>query len=337
MKIGLPPLRLTIDLEGLLGFGFEDTNLESRMISAMAQSTLLAGEFARGVWLQVAGAMDIRGGFGSAGVSYIQGIETAEPAIERVEIGDANIALTVAVVNTSPHAPWVEEGHSAFSLVDKIDWGSTSGRIKRGKNGPYLHVPFRHAAYVGESQMVRAGYTTAARKAMMPADVSRAARALTATVRRNAGAQYRPGRQITNQLQAPPQFLQADRYTWGDRLQRDVRAGVTVSPPGRAGSPGVATIERRSERQVGRGLVNPAWQGSKYQGLFRAQQGSGSHYMTIRTITPQSLGWKIPAMMGRFVANRVATMLRSGATADALEKIIRDPFFAALGIVPDGG
>jgi hypothetical protein len=337
--IGLPPLALTLEIEG--DFGLEDPTKVQTALQAFRQAAVLAAEFVRGVWLTVAASMDIRGGFGGAGAtSYIQGIRAAVAVIESEAIGPWSAEIVVALSNTSPHAAFVEDGHAAFSLVRAIDWGSTSGRIKRGPKGPYLHIPFRHSVFQTDAALDAGGATYGARKAMMPRDVTREARKLAATIRQNTGPIYRPlpggGRQ----------FVAADRYKWGGRLDRPGSTAIQVAPSqvSPTGRPfAVAMQERRSARLVGHDaagapLVNPAWKTGRFDNLFRTSQPKGgSTYMTIRTITPNSMGWNIPAQLGRHVVQRVAAGLRSGIGAAELQRIVTEPFVAGLGLEVDGG
>ena len=117
---------------------------------------------------------------------------------------------------------------------------------------------------------------------------------------------------------------------------------VRATQPGAQGTNGIGIQEHRSARAVGRDakgqrLANPAWQNSKWNNLFRTEQvGAGgrreSTYMTIRTLTPHSLGWNIPAQAGRHVARRVAAILQSGPVAADLMRIMAGPLEAALGV-----
>lgn len=137
-------------------------------------------------------------------------------------------------------------------------------------------------------------------------------------------------------------FQQADRYNWPKgargRLDRshtrpsiiggDARAGIQ---PGGSGWGG-AVEEHRGARLVGKDssgnpMINPAWKSSKFHGLFKSGGKGHSQYMTIRTITPNSEGWHIPAQMGRFVAARVAA---EANVNPALRDLVVEPIIAAL-------
>jgi hypothetical protein len=56
-------------------------------------------------------------------------------------------------------------------------------------------------------------------------------------------------------------------------------------------------------------MVNPAWQSSKFSGLLKSGPKGHSEYTTIRTITPNSPGWNIPAKQGLGVARMVASVV----------------------------
>jgi len=74
---------------------------------------------------------------------------------------------TIQVLNTAPHAQWLEYGHAAFSLADK--WT----KWKVGKSGKrYAIVPFGHSAPTGP------GATNFAQKTAMPGDIYKLARTL---------------------------------------------------------------------------------------------------------------------------------------------------------------
>ena len=160
---GLPPL--TISIDGDFGLGaVDDPASRAKAMQAFRQASFLAAEFMRSVWLRVAGSMDIRGGFSGAGhTSYLQGIQTANIALENESYSDTAASMTIAVTNTSPHAGIVEDGHAAFSMARAVNWGG-SPRVKQGKNGPYLHIPFRHTAHASEQHMTDQGYTSSARR-----------------------------------------------------------------------------------------------------------------------------------------------------------------------------
>lgn len=331
-----PPLAITVELEGVLDLIADDRDAREVAFTALRRGAFLGAEFIRAVWSRVAGALDIRGGFGDDGhVTYQQGIQSAGIVLEQERTSGGDYAIELSITNSSPHAQLVEEGHAAFHLPDVIDWSATGGSIKRGPHGPYLHIPFRHSAYASAGSRTEQGYTYAAKRAMMPKDVSQAAARLSRTIRLNQGRVYRDtlARDLDVGRRRGPlverQFVQADRYSWGRRLRRDTTPGIRIGPDG------VGYEEHRGARAVGRGaggrmLENPAWKTSKFEGLFKSGPKGHTSYMTIRTITPHSRGWNIPAMAGKYVARKVAHELTYGETAAELERIVTEPFIAAL-------
>ena len=261
-----------------------------------------AADFAKAVWYQRAQDLNIR-----RSGAYLQGIQQAQINPVSESITADNVTSVYEVVNQAPHARIIEDGHPAFSLAAAIDWSSRNGRIKRTSKGvPYLHIPFGHAAYASPAQRVQQGLTVATLRSMMPADVYRDAKKLASTTSLKAGPQFRTD---SGGLQ---QFVQADRYKTGGRLGQ-----VEGGPRFTAGAETTETW--RSSRTVtgrtasGARLTNPAWQTGRTSGLFRTGPKGHSKYLTIRTITPHSDGWNIPAAPGYGVARQVAQVLNGGA------------------------
>ena len=168
------------------------------------------------------------------------------------------------------------------------------------------------------------------RKAMMPRHVYSEAKKLDATTRMGAGAQRTPG----------GQFVAADKYKWGGRLKRGAQAGIAMGGPG-ASSATKGWVESRQAHTIagrikGKAVTNPAWKGSKYQGLFRTEQataggGKQSTYSTIRTLTPDSPGWNIPALVGKRVAFKVAYGITHGNGAVRFKRNIAAALVHAMG------
>ncbi len=297
------------------------------VLRALNAGALFAGQWVQGTWVRVAQGLDVRGSG-----AYIRGIQD-EGRVEVVsenhirhtpydggaDVGPDVIEVIVAVTNTAPHASLVEEGHSAYHLPDKINWGRMNGRIKRTKDGrPYLHIPFRHGAYADEGKRESQGLTTATIKAMMPNEVYQKAKRLTFTQRLGVG----PVRTPTGQ------WVAADRYKWGTRLDRSGTRPVFIMGGGEA-----AHEEHRGARQVGRDgngapMVNPEWGSSKFHGMFKTGSKGHAQYMTIRTITPNSPGWNIPARQGLYIAARVGRM---AAASPQLRELVQEAMMSALG------
>lgn len=319
----LPPLTFELSLdhpEALADIEY------ARLVGALRRGALYAGQWVRGTWTRVAQGLDVR----ETG-AYIRGIQD-EGRVEVVSEtldetgGRSQLEIIVAVTNTAAHASLVEEGHGAFHLPDKIDWARMSGRIKRTKDGrPYIHVPFRHRAYASAEERAAGGYTTATIKAMMPEEVYAKARRLAYTQKLGVG----PIRTPTGQ------WVAADRYKWGGRLDRSgTRPQFIMGGPGvGAGGPGEPGYEEhRGARQVGRDangnpLINPAWKSSKFHGMFKSGSKGHTQYMTIRTITPNSPGWNIPARQGLYIASRVA---RAAEASEEIRSLVLDAMLSAL-------
>lgn len=314
--IGPIPLRLDIQLD--LSGDLPEPDMGT-MLRAFNEGALLGGQLLQGVWIRVAGEMDIR----SSG-AYIRGISENG----RVEIkpdnrngpGSTTWEVVIEVTNTAPHASIIEDGHAAFSMVDAINWNG-AGRIKRTKDGrPYLHIPFRHAAYQSAAARASSGMTTTALRSMMPEHIYAKAQKLKRTQRLGVGPIYSKS----------GQFQAADRYKWGGRLDRS-----GTSPAIIVGSSSETTYEEhRGARLIGKDkkgntLVNPAWQNSKFHGMFKSGASGHTQYMTIRTITPDSKGWNIPAMVGLGVARRVGSM---AASSGKFEEVVNSGIRAALGL-----
>ena len=303
----MPPIPLPtihLDLSGMENL-LAHFDREQLMV-ALQNGAMLGGEYARGIWIRVAQGLDIR----HTG-AYLRGLQSSDSVRQAGSSADPSSdvwEVIVDVVNTAQHASYVEDGHEAFHLPSRINWSGP--RVKISKKGtPYLSIPFEHTAFATRSESDSGGYTTAAIKARMPEHITEQARALTYTHRLGVGP-------IHN---AAGHFVAADRYAWGTRLRRRHTAPSFImgGPGASAGGPHEPGYEEhRSSRQVGKNrdgtpMVNPAWQGSKYDGLFKAGSTGHTSYMTIRTITPNSKGWNIPAKQGLHVARSVASHLQS--------------------------
>lgn len=297
--VPIPPIRFDVELSNPAAF---DTVDLPAMLMALKRGALLGGQLARGVWTQFAQGLNVR-----RSGEYIRGIQDngiVRVVSETMDAEQNTWEIVIEVVNTAAHASIIEDGHGAFHLPSVIDWTNTSGKIKRTKAGtPYLQIPFRHRAYATEAQRESQGLTPGTLRAMMPVHVYKEAMRLSFTQKLGVGP-------IHN---AAGGFVAADRYKWGGRLDRGHTRPSFIMGGG-TNAPGFE--EHRGARQVGRDgngnpLINPAWQSSKYHGLFRAGSAGHAQYMTIRTITPTSPGWNIPAQLGLGIARRVASKLQS--------------------------
>jgi hypothetical protein len=293
-------ITLGADLSGL-----PDVDLP-RLEAALRAVLDTAAQFAKALWYQRAQDLGIR----DSG-AYLAGIQDAQIRVVEETGSSGEMEVVFEITNTAPHAAIVEDGHPAFHLPDKINWNAGDGRIKRTAEGtPYLHIPFRHAAFADGSSRVSSGLTVSTLRRMMPAEVYAAAKRLSYTTQ-TSGPRFRAG------AGGGQQFVAAGSYTRsGDRARYE------DPTPGPRLVAGAETAERwRSSRTVqgrsaeGARLTNPAWATARYQGLFKAGTKGHASYMTVRTLTPQSAGWSIPAQLGHGVARQVAYMLNSGGPA----------------------
>lgn len=306
----------------------------------LRRGVMLIGNLAQGLWRRWAQDLDVR----RTG-EYIRSIQAPNVDVGGFDSRGESWSATITVTNTAPHASIVEDGHGAFSLAQAINWSALGGRIKRTKDGrPYLHIPFQHSAFAAEAERVDKGLTRATVKAMMPQEVYLEAKKLRRREGLNVGPITRPrvightraGKPIVHQ-----QFVAADRYHWttkrgAHRLSRGTRPAFIMGGPGvSAGGPGEpGWSEHRSARYIGRDaqgnkLVNPAWKSSRFEGLMKTGPARHTKYLTIRTITPDSKGWNIPALAGKGVARHVAGLL-GGPMRDKVNGILVDATLAAL-------
>jgi hypothetical protein len=258
----------------------------------------IAVEFARGVWTQYAQAI---GPYRTG--SYLRGIQDDARVTLQVQETEWEVTVDATIVNTSPHARYVEDGHQAFRLPDAIDWSGPN--VKQGKSGPYLRIPFRHRAHASASQQEQQGLTYATRRAMMPAAIYARAQALAA---RSEG---RPA----------------------ERLRVDAELGLG---PGRlwADTHGQSELWRGEQRVAGRiggkAVSNPAWKSSKVQGMFRVARGESSEYLTVRVVKPTSQGWVIPAQQGYGIARAVTAELRNGEGGRRMAALMQSGVLGSL-------
>lgn len=293
-----------------------DGNVPAALKVAVRNAVL----FARALWLQRAQDYGVR----RTG-QYLSGIQNATIRTVTEQESADGLELCYEIVNTAPHAHLVEDGHRAFNLPSAIRWNSGSGRIKRGKRGPYLHIPFQHAAYQSAEKREQSGMTVGTLKTMLPEDIYRRARSLKPTVAHRTGPIYKLADGGTRS-----QFVAADRYDKGGRL--------VDKTPGPRFVGGTETVDVwRSERTVqgrdkrGRRLTNPAWATSRFQGLMKSGPKGHSQYLTIRTITPNSRGWNIPAQQGLGIARQVAGALNGGVGHERFREMLIQSVRQAMG------
>lgn len=281
---------------------------EAMVLRLLSASAKMGGELIRQAWEARAVALNVR----HTG-SYLRGIRSeARITIEEErETGPDTYEVVVAVTNTSQHASIVEEGHAAFHLPAKIDWSSADGKIKRSKDGRlYLVIPFRHAAFVPPDERAARGMTAHARRSMLPREVYAEAKRLDystplregpiAETRVSAGGIHQGGQEVPRG-QSYSQHLAADRYRWARGEQGALRRPLSFHRPGQTIGGQEPWVETRGARGE-----NPAWKGSKFEGLRRMGGPRHTQYLTFRVVTPASEGWHIPAQAGKWIAAQVA-------------------------------
>jgi len=269
------------------------------------------GTFIQQLWVAVAQRRDVnRTG------AYLDGIKR-EGAITISMTGDEHrLSGEVTVTNDAPHARFVEDGHGAYHLPDRINWAGAKVKISSKTGRRYMHIPFRHFAYAKPKKATDSGLSTHTIKQMMPPTVYNRAEQLKASTQLLQGPQY----------DTKGRYHAADKYEWGDRLHVSGSEGFKVDP--KVSQPfehqrSAHTVPnvRMSDGSIGQ-RTNPAWQAPKHEGMFRTprQPGGGSRYYTIRTITQDSPGWNIPARAGKHIAADVATILRTPEGIAALRR-----------------
>lgn len=284
-------VQVVIDISDRLAERVRDGSFTAPQVEQAIQRAVVdMGQYSLQLWEQYALERGVRS------VGYLTGI--ANPVLGRVAGSEFGIELT----NPYKLAEIIEEGHAAFHLPSRINWSGP--KVKQGKNGPYLHIPFRHRAFQTEEQLERSGATLQQRRGMLPPDIYTQAHALKPTLRHNAGPQY----------DAAGNYRAADQYAWGGRLGAG-RSGFTG---GRHG----LVEHTRGERAVAGGGVNPAWKGSKFGGLFKVGAKGHGSYLTIRTITPTSQGWNIPARVGLHIVARVGSTLNGPIGAEKFDQFV---------------
>lgn len=342
MRTRIPIPRVT-----MTGGELPDPDVIENLDSVFMGMSALLEQHAKGLWRATALGLGMRdSGPGSyVGGITAQGNTTVE--LDRDVDNDKAVArLTVEIENQSPHASIVEDGHGAFHMPEKVDWSGAGGKVKIGRNGkPYLHIPFRQRAYEAPEARAEKGYTQRTIKAMMPEHIYQQAKELHRVRKLNVGPLTRLADRSTGQAKTvtgndarlkalslhaedPTRWqvshVASDRYRQPHnprkrRLDRsDVQPMIQLGGPGADGAEGFE--ERRSARNVPGLGTNPAWQSSKYHGLFRAGPRGHSQYMTIRTMTPDSEGWHIPAQLGKGIVRRVeAALSHDPALAAAID------------------
>lgn len=215
--------------------------------------------------------------------------------------------LCTAVVNTLPHADWLEHGRAGFHLPSR--WG---GKWKVNKDGElYAHIPFR----------IRTPFAI-------------------------KGVQHLPGLAARHVPAQSSVWASASRSRVGAAMPEDVYGRAVALEHGER-LQGFGDDYRRGVSyeyyrglfgelpEALRGLRGYDWRASQFEGMFRATSptpagGRHTEYMTIRTITPHSEGWYIPPTPALHLAERgndraapvVQQILDEAAAADCLAALL---------------
>lgn len=200
---------------------------------------------------------------------YVRSLQNADAA----EYPYAGDTLAASVVNTSPHANIVENGHQGFHLPERIRSWPHRNKMGRG----YMVIPFRHFAPGTTSSTGRAV------RGAMPQEIYERAKQLGTEKLRGLGNLYK----------------QSKSY---DYMMGANRAAGARVPPGLSRA---RSLAMQIDRQPGY-----TWKASKYEGMQREAQitphANQGVYSTFRVITQDSPGWYIPAQPGLHLAQQTA-------------------------------
>ncbi len=297
---------------------------EAQFLRLLRASALRGAETIRSLWETRARELQIR-----RSGAYVHGISGgARIGIVEESESEDRYEIVVEITNTAAHASIVEDGHAAFHLPSKINWASADGSIKRTRAGePYLVIPFRHFAFVPESERKDAdggggsGSTRHALKNMMPREVYAEAvkmersfgptgGAISEERSAPAGGVHQSGRHVP-EGGAYQQHKAAGRYKWAKDARDSGGGPGKLSRPAAYHRPGQIIGGKREAwiETSGPKGDNPSWGGSKFEGMRRMGPKGHTQYMTFRVITPKSEGWNIPAQAGHHIAAQVGSVV----------------------------
>ena len=304
-----------------------------------------AGEFQRQTWLKLASGevVDRRSG------AYINGLRE-QNSLQYPYEGDQ---FTVGVFNMAPHANVIEHGHGAFNLAARINW--SGGKVRRGKRGPYLIIPFRHMT----PAKAGGGATPSRFKRAMPGSVYAIAKQLqkgerltfkgaARVAQHNQQVKARgravgvrglgPGRPEGHSLGFHPggRVLAATspaalRAAHANSRKVNIGGGRHITQyPGHAKSPASIAAGIDLARQGKGDLPSPfRRERSIYEGMVKTGDTGNTRYMTFRVITPASQ-WIIPAQPARNVAQRVSRDT-AAQVRDLLEQAVKRDIERTIG------
>jgi len=197
-----------------------------------------------------------------------------------------------AVINTAPHARFVEEGTKMHDMK-KMLWTSDKVRIsKKGKR--YLIIPFRHGTPSAGSHEGGKG-TQRATLQTMPKSIHEMAKNL--SISRQTGASLR-----TNPATGRPVIRHT--YQWGGRLKaQDLSAA------------GLSGLNKKTN-----------WKSSPYANMVKMGGEGQTTYMTFRIMHEDSKGWIHPGTPPRKIAEKTWNEMKPVVQiviGDAAEKDFR--------------
>lgn len=193
-----------------------------------------AAELVRWAWVQLAEGSSMSP---AQQARYVEGLTDARSIIHPVG-GDP---LTATIVNVSPLANSIDEGHGAYHLPSRIHWASTLGAMKNKFGRYYMFIPFTHGAYRGRKGPMR----TQARA--MPPAVYRRARLL------------KPGQYLTSGPGGGRYIHTPGMTPYVPRYHRNIRPGYThtlrqermIRQPGRGKGSQYLTFRTMTQSSTG--------------------------------------------------------------------------------------
>jgi hypothetical protein len=192
--------------------------------------------------------------------------------------------FSAEIVSDYKYVEDIESGRPAYDMKRML-WTST--KVRTGKKGRYLIIPFRHNT---------PGHT--AHAGDMTAEVYASARKLTPS--RIVGGGMRLAANGVHDIKSrSPAFVPMRKYAWGDRLP----AGL------------VPKLASHHKSDPTAGMVRMDTSSGKQK---------SSAYMTFRVMAEWSSGWIKPATPGLYIAKAVAESLQRTADKDFPAAIARD-------------
>lgn len=258
-----------VDAKGIDDVIFALQAIGANRLPATAQAVLQSTQLAQQRWIDNA-----EGAFKYPTGDYLAGIH------DGLEYPYENDVYRGAVINTVPHAKWIEHGTPAHDMKKML---FTSAKVRISAKGKrYLIIPFRHGTPSAGSHEGGHG-TSRATLRTMPQSIYHMARKLPAS-------RQLTGRKVPNPAAGGRDAI---RYTyhWGGKLT-----------PGDMAAVGVGTLNKR-----------PHWKSSPYAGMVRfpAHENTGQHtYRTFRVMHEDSKGWLHPGTPPKNLAQKTATEIQ---------------------------